>query len=156
MKLRLILIGRDRHDPLCKVADDYAARICRYYPFEVIEIKETPLRGGANLDRVRADEANKITKHIKPGEYIVAMDERGKSFDSLVFAQRIEKWTHEGPSTINFVIGGPVGLDRTFLKSAHERWMLSAMTLPHRLARVVLVEQVYRACTIIRGEPYHK
>ena len=156
MKMRLILIGKDRNDPLCKVADDYAARINRYYSFEVIELKETPLKGESKIERVRSDEAKKIVKHIKPGEYVVALDERGKSLDSVSLAKKLERWSFEGPSVINFVIGGPVGLDREFLGRARERWKLSAMTLPHRLARVVLVEQLYRACTIIRNEPYHK
>ena len=121
-----------------------------------MELKETPLRGDSTIDRVRADEAKKIAKHIKPGDYVIAMDERGKSIDSIELSKKIERWSHEGPSNIVFVIGGPVGLDRTFLKTANERWMLSSMTLPHRLARVVLAEQLYRACTIIRKEPYHK
>jgi 23S rRNA (pseudouridine1915-N3)-methyltransferase len=156
VKLRLIYIGRDRNDPLAAVAEDYASRICRYYPFELLELKETPLKNESNLDKIRASEADKIRKHIKPGEHIIALHERGKALDSVAVSKRIETWTMKGPSKINFVIGGPVGLDRAFLAEAQEQWTLSLMTFPHRLARVVLVEQIYRACTILRGEPYHK
>jgi len=150
------LIGRDRNDPLCALAEDYASRICRYYPFEVTELKETPLKRDSNIDKLRASEAEKILKHIKPGEHLIALDENGKTINSVGLSKRIERWSFEGPAKVTFVIGGPVGLDRSFLANAHERWTLSAMTLPHRLARVVLVEQLYRACTILRGEPYHK
>ena len=156
MRLRLILIGRDKNDPLVEVAEDYTRRINRYASFEVVEPKETPLKTQANVEQVRSDEAKKIRKALKPGEHVIALDERGKSLSSVQVAECLDQWSSHGPSSIAFVIGGPSGLDREFLSTAHARWQLSKMTLPHRLARVILTEQIYRAFTILRNEPYHK
>ena len=156
MKLRLILIGRDKNEPLIQIADDYARRINRYASFEVVEIKETPLKPQSNVAQVRSDEAKKLRKILKPAEHIIALDERGKSVSSVQLAEHLDQWSSHGPSSVAFVIGGPSGLDRDFLAQAHARWQLSQMTLPHRLARVILTEQLYRAFTILRNEPYHK
>ena len=110
----------------------------------------------AELKKARPDEAKKIRKALKPGEHVIALDERGKSLSSVQVAECLDQWSSHGPSSVAFVIGGPSGLDRGFLAQAHDRWQLSKMTLPHRLARVILTEQIYRAFTILRNEPYHK
>ena len=98
----------------------------------------------------------RIAAAIAPGEHVVALDEGGKSVSSVQVAARLDRWAMEGRGAVAFVIGGPNGLDREWLARVPERWSLSKMTLPHRLARLVLMEQIYRGCTINRGEPYHK
>ena len=155
VRLRLILIGRDKNDPLVEVAEDYTRRINRYASFEVVELKETPLKTQSNVEQVRSDEAKKIRKALKPGEHVIALDERGKSVSSVQVAECLDQWSSHGPSSIAFVIGGPSGWTGVS-STAHARWQLSKMTLPHRLARVILTEQIYRAFTILRNEPYHK
>lgn len=156
VRLRLILIGRDKNEPLIEVADEYSRRINRYTSFEVVELKETPLKSQANVDQVRSDEAKKIRKALKPGEHVIALDERGQSLSSVQVAESLDRWSSHGPTSVAFVIGGPAGLDRDFLATANGRWQLSKMTLPHRMARLILTEQIYRAFTILRNEPYHK
>lgn len=155
MKLRLLVIGRDRKDPLCIAAGGYLDRVRHYHPIELVELKEEPVRGepAAKVQRV---EAGRIDKAVAEGEYVIALDEGGKQLRSTDVASRLERWSMEGPARVCFVIGGSTGLDRGFVSKANERWSLSKMTLPHRLARLVLAEQLYRACTIVRGEPYHK
>lgn len=156
MKLRIIVVGRDRNDPIVQAAGEYVERIRRYFPIEVVEVKEEPLRKTTPHDRVKRAEAERIQKALREGEHLILLDERGKQLSSEEVAQRIDRLARDGISAVAFVIGGPVGLDPDFLRSAQERWSLSKMTLPHRLARLMLSEQLYRACTILRGEPYHK
>ena len=156
MKLRLIIVGRDRNDPIVIAADEYVERIRRYFPIEVVEVKEEPLRKGTPIDRVKRAEAERIQKVLRDGEHLVLLDEQGKQLSSEEVAKRLSSFSRDGIGSIAFVVGGPVGLDPEFLRSANERWSLSRMTLPHRIARLILAEQLYRACTILRGEPYHK
>lgn len=88
--------------------------------------------------------------------FTIVLDERGQSLDSLKFAKWVERLTIDNPHGINFVLGGDVGLDDTLRQRADKLLSLSAMTLPHQLARIVLLEQLYRACTLMRNIPYHK
>lgn len=156
MKLRVIVVGRDRGDALCDVASDYLTRLGRVFPTTLVEVKEEPARSSNPVDRVRAIEAERLEKALLPGERVVALDERGKEHTSVELAQRMSRWADEGRSSVAFLIGGPNGLDPALVAKADERWALSRLTLPHRLARVLLAEQLYRATTIMRGEPYHK
>lgn len=156
VKLRFIIVGRDRRDPLVTASGDYLDRIRHYHKVELVELKEEPARASAPVARVRKVEAQRIAAAIAPGEHVVALDEGGKSVSSVQVAARLDRWAMEGRGAVAFVIGGPNGLDREWLARAPERWSLSKMTLPHRLARLVLMEQIYRGCTINRGEPYHK
>jgi 23S rRNA (pseudouridine1915-N3)-methyltransferase len=104
----------------------------------------------------RAEEGKKIAELFDPGNYLIALDREGKSFSSEQFAQVLRRQMDAGIRQMDFAIGGPVGLDAQVLAQANLRLSLSALTLPHELARVVLLEQLYRAFTILRGEPYHK
>jgi 23S rRNA (pseudouridine1915-N3)-methyltransferase len=156
MKLRLIVVGRDRNEPICDQAAEYIGRIGRYYPAELVELKEEPAKASTPVDRVRKMEAERLRKAIGESDHLVALDEHGKELSSIDIARRIERYGNEGKQAVSFVIGGPNGLDPQFLREAKEIWSLSKMTLPHRIARLILAEQLYRACTIIRGEPYHK
>lgn len=155
MKLRIVIVGKDRGDPLCAAADEYLGRLQHYHPVALVEVKEEPARASTPVDRVRQLEAERIQKTLAPGDVLIALDERGKQLTSPELAQKLSSWSLEGRSVV-LVIGGPNGLDPQLLASAKERWSLSKMTLPHRLARLVLCEQLYRAATILRGEPYHK
>lgn len=154
MKIRVISVGRDRTGPLVEASKDYGERIRRYVGFELVEVRESPLRKGSAPDGVRRIEAERIEEALGPG-VTVAIDERGRSLSSEQWAAHLDRWRGERP-TAQFMIGGPVGLARDLVRRADDRWSLGPLTLPHRLARVVVLEQLYRALTILRGEPYHK
>lgn len=157
MRFRLIVVGKDKHEPIVDASQIYVDRVARYFPFEVVEVKEEPAKTSTPIARIKTLEAERIEKALGEGVHTVALDERGKELTSVDFANRLKKWTNEGKSAVAFVIGGPNGLDPEFVqKRAQEQWCLSRMTLPHRIARLIFVEQLYRACTILRGEPYHK
>ncbi|HEV7923071.1 MAG TPA: 23S rRNA (pseudouridine(1915)-N(3))-methyltransferase RlmH, partial [Thermoanaerobaculia bacterium] len=104
---------------------------------------------------IRADSA-RLLAAIPDRGYTVVLDERGQPLDSLKFARWLERLTIDSPHGVNFVMGGDVGLDETIRQRADKLLSLSAMTLPHQIARVVLLEQIYRACTLMRNIAYHK
>lgn len=154
--LRVIAVGRDRNDPIADISLAYLQRLQRYFPAELVEVREEPARETTPLARVMAIEAERLRKSIRSGDYVIALDERGKDVSSREIAHAIQRWANEARPRVDFVIGGPNGLDPDFLREAKERWSLSKLTLPHRIARLIVLEQLYRASTILRGEPYHK
>lgn len=153
MRLRLLSVGRDRSGLYAPAVDEYAKRIARYVKFSVEEVPEA--RKAAGTPRARDEEAASLLDRIGDGERIVLLDERGKETTSLEFARRVGAWI-EGARDVTLVIGGSDGHGEAIRARAAESLCLSRLTLAHRLARLVLVEQVYRALTILRGEPYHK
>ncbi len=152
----MVVVGRDRRDPAVALADEYLSRLAHYFPAEVVEVREEPATRSNPVERVQAVEAERLRKALLPGEVVVALDERGRELSSTELAARLDRWAQAAVPSVAFVIGGPNGLDPAWAASATERWSLSRLTLPHRLARLVLVEQLYRAGTILRGEPYHR
>lgn len=151
-----MIVGRDRKDPLVLAADAYLERVERSFGIEVTELKESPARPSIPVERTKKEEAAKILSALSKDDYVIAFDERGRSLVSKEIAERVGRLASEGRSSVGLVIGGPNGLDPSVLERAHETWSLSRLTLPHRLARLVMSEQLYRACSILRGEPYHK
>lgn len=131
---------------------EYLKRLKRYTPIEVEEIKGAK---GESREAVRK-EGERLLARVREGSFLAALTERGTVFDSPGFSGWLEQMAVEGLSGITFVIGGAAGLDKSVVERADMRLSLSPMTLPHQLARLVLIEQIYRAFTIIRGEPYHK
>jgi 23S rRNA (pseudouridine1915-N3)-methyltransferase len=153
VKLRLLAIGRDRSGLYAPAVDEYVGRISRYVKFELVELPEA--RRHAGTPQAKEEEAATILAKLGRGERLVALDERGKEWTSVELARRVGGWV-EGGRDVALVIGGSDGLAPSILERAEEKLALSRLTLAHRLARLVLVEQVYRAFTILRGEPYHK
>ena len=153
MKLRLLAIGRDRSGLYAPAVEEYVGRISRYVKFELVELPEA--RKHAGMPQAKEEEAATILAKLGRGERLVALDERGKEWTSVELARRVGGWV-EGGRDVALVIGGSDGLAPAILERAEEKLALSRLTLAHRLARLVLVEQVYRAFTILRGEPYHK
>jgi len=156
MKLTLIWPRSTADAELAAVADRYFNRIKHFFPIEVTEV--TPQRGRQSEKDVaimRADSARLLAAIPQQG-HVVALDERGRAIDSLKFAKWLERLTIDQPHGVIFVMGGDVGLDQSVRQRADDVLSLSAMTLPHQLARVVLLEQIYRACTLMRNIPYHK
>ncbi len=153
MKVRLLAIGRDRSGLFAPAVDEYLGRLARTLKVELVELPEAKKQAGT--PRAKEEEGATVLGRLKPGERLVALDERGDQPTSLELARRLARWQERGQD-VALVIGGADGLSAAVLERAQERLSLSRLTLPHRLARLVLVEQLYRAVTILRGEPYHK
>ncbi len=156
MKLRFIWAGSSSDKELAEAASRYLNRIKHFFPVEVTEIR--PERGRQSADDVaimRAQSA-RLAAAIPDRGTVVVLDERGETIDSLRFAKWLERLTVDSPHGITFVLGGDVGLDDNVRRRADRLLSLSAMTLPHQLARVILLEQIYRACTLMRNIAYHK
>lgn len=143
MKLRIVAVGSIKERATRSLIDTYVKRIRRYSGCEEIEVK-----AGRNEEASLRKAVGTTT--------LVALDVRGEAMSSRAFAQRVERLASLGKGEVSFVIGGAEGLSKAFLAEARERWSLSQLTLPHRLARLVLAEQLYRAMTILRNEPYDK
>jgi 23S rRNA (pseudouridine1915-N3)-methyltransferase len=155
MKILLWSIGKD-HEPYVKPGiDDFTRRISRYYPVEW-NIIPTP-QNAATLSQqdLKKKEAETLLESLAKDDFLVALDQRGKQMESEGLAQFIQVRANDSTKKLVFLIGGVYGLDDSLLKRADYRWSLSQLTLPHQLVRLVLAEQLYRACTIIRNEKYH-
>jgi 23S rRNA (pseudouridine1915-N3)-methyltransferase len=155
MKLLLLAVGRPRGQAADLIAE-YETRAKRYFPLETGEVKEEPFRRPGDAARVRDEEGKRLLARIPAGVEIVALHETGKQWSSPRLAEWLDELAVRGSPGAAFVIGGAYGLSDEILSRARHQLSLSAMTLPHELARLVLAEQLYRAGTILRGEPYHK
>lgn len=133
---------------------EYEQRAAHYWPFEAIEVREEPARSGAP-DLIREREGERLLRAVPAGAHLVACDPLGRSWDSEAFARWVQE-ERERARDVAFVIGGAFGLSEAVRRAARTRLSLAPWTLPHELARLVLAEQIYRAGTIGRGEPYHK
>lgn len=153
MKLRVVAVGKDRSGLYAPAVEEYARRISRHVRFELVEVPEA--RKHAGTPRAREEEAESILARVGERERVVALDERGEEETSAEFARRLARWLERGQD-VALVVGGADGLAPAVRERAAETLALSRMTLAHRLARLVLVEQIYRALTILRGEPYHR
>lgn len=153
MRLRIVAVGRDRSGLYAPAVGEYARRIARHVKFEVVEVPEA--RKYAGTPRARDEEAEAVLARLGERERVVLLDERGDEETSAEFARRVGRWLSRGQD-VALVLGGSDGHGEAVRARADERIALSRMTLAHRLARVVLAEQLYRAMTILRGEPYHK
>ncbi len=153
MKVRLISVGRDRSGLFEPAVREYASRLSRYCRFELLELPEGDRARGAPACIEAEGEA--ILKKLAAREALVALDERGRALGTRELATFIGK-AQEGGGDLAFVVGGADGLAQAVRERARLTLSLSAMTLPHRLARVVIAEQLYRAFTLLKGEPYHR
>ncbi len=153
-RLVLIFVGRTSDPFLKKGCEVYGDRIRRYADLELFPVSEERIVYKGKKDYILLQEARRIRERLRPGAFVIALDERGKSLSSADFARSLEKWSEVGP--IIFIVGGPYGLEENLKREADFLLSLSSMTLAHGLARMVLLEQVYRAFTLLRGEPYHK
>lgn len=154
MKLVVVAVGQRMPAWVQSAWDEYAKR----FPPELrIELKavKTETRGSKTLASLLSAERDRIRAAIAPGSRIVALDEHGSSLTTMALAQRVQQW-QLGSDDVALVIGGPDGLDPAFKQAAHERIRLSDLTLPHAFARVLLVEQLYRAWSINTNHPYHR
>jgi 23S rRNA (pseudouridine1915-N3)-methyltransferase len=155
LKLWLIAVGKTG-SLLHAAVTEFEARARRYWQLEIVEVKEERSGRGVSKDDVRAAEAERLLKRVPADVELVALTRRGDAWGSDRFAAFLQRAATQAHAGFAFVIGGAYGLSDDLLRQAHRRMRLSAFTLPHDLARLVLVEQLYRAGTIVRNEPYHK
>ncbi len=155
MKISLWTIGKTNEAYVKEGIEDFTKRISRYYPVEwnIIPVpKNAAMLSEMDL---RKKEAEVILQWLRPDDYLVALDENGKQVSSEGLAQFLQTRSNESVKNLVFLIGGAFGIDEQILKKAKFKWSLSALTFPHQLVRLILAEQIYRACTILRNEKYH-
>jgi 23S rRNA (pseudouridine1915-N3)-methyltransferase len=153
MRLVVAVVGRPRDPDLASAIRDYETRAARYWPLDVREVREEPARGSA-LETVREKEGERLLS-AAAGSRLVACDETGDALTSQQFAEWLQE-ARERARDVTFVIGGAYGLAQAVRSRADRLLKLAPWTLPHDFARLVLAEQLYRAGTIVRREPYHK
>ena len=154
MKTTLILVGKTVNKHFIAGINDYVERIGHYMPFDIVTIPELKNTKKLTEQQQKTAEGELILKQLQPSDTVVLLDEHGKEMRSIEFAA----WTEKKQLTARrlvYVIGGPYGFAEEVYKRANEMMSLSRMTFSHQMGRLVFVEQVYRACTIIKGEPYH-
>ena len=157
MTIKLLCVGKIREHYLHEALDEYLKRLRRYIPVEYVEIKAKKRGKKSPESEVKQQEGERLRKMLTPQEFVVALDEKGMHYSSVEFSQFISRCQVRGDiKTLTFVTGGATGLLEAFLSEADVVLSLSKMTFPHQLCRLILLEQLYRAYTIMAGESYHK
>ena len=152
MQLTLLAVGKLR--PVWRAAaDEYLGRLGRYARTEEFEVRDAG--NAASAEEGCRQEGARLRERIRAGTHLVALDREGRMWSSQELAVRLDRW-RLAAKPVTLIVGGSHGLDPELLAGCDERWSLGALTLPHELARVVVYEQLFRAWTILRGEPYHK
>jgi 23S rRNA (pseudouridine1915-N3)-methyltransferase len=155
VKLSLIVVGKP--GPLiAEAVAEYERRAARYWTLEVIEVKEERARKGSIEEQIRDSESQRLFERVPKGAEMCCLTRDGKSMSSSDLARYLENLAIHGKAGVAFLIGGALGLSDDIIQRADRTLSLSPMTLTHELARLLLTEQLYRAGTIVRGEPYHK
>ena len=154
MKTLLILVGKTTDKHFQAGINDYCDRIGHYMPFELVTIPELKNTKSLSEDQQKQAEGELILKQIQTSDTVVLLDEHGKEFRSIEFAKWLEQKRNTARRLV-FVIVGPYGFSQAVYSRANEQLSLSKMTFSHQMIRLVFTEQIYRACTIIKGEPYH-
>jgi 23S rRNA (pseudouridine1915-N3)-methyltransferase len=152
VKLRVIWVGKSRASWVREATDDYATRIRRHLPLEITEVREEK---GTETETAREAECQRILRQLPPGARVILLDERGELMTSVAFATQIGRLRDQGVNELVFVIGGAHGFSERFRSSNQHLLALSPMTVTHEMARVILLEQLYRALSILQGSPYH-
>ncbi|HTN09005.1 23S rRNA (pseudouridine(1915)-N(3))-methyltransferase RlmH [Agriterribacter sp.] len=155
MKIILCSIGKEDDVSLKAGILDFSKRISHYYPVEWKIISPSKKNNPLSGDALKIKESSQILETLKKDDYLIALDGKGKLIDSKKLSIIIQTRANESVKQLVFLIGGAYGLDESVIKRANFVWSLSPLTFPHQLVRLILSEQVYRACTIIKNEKYH-
>ena len=154
MKITLIQTGKTRFDYIQEGISDYQKRLRHYITFEELTLPDLKDRKNLSIEEIKVREGAQLLKKCKSLDFVILLDENGKSFSSMELANYLQKRIVSGRNIV-LVIGGAYGFSKEVFKRADETISLSKMTFSHQLVRLILLEQLYRAMTIIRGEPYH-
>lgn len=155
MKVALILVGKTVNKHFVELIDEYAGRVKHYIGFDIVTIPELKNTKNLSTDQQKQQEGELILKQMQAGDYVVLLDEHGKELRSVEFSAYMEQKMQTVGKRLVFVIGGPYGFSPEVYGRANEKLSLSKMTFSHQMVRLIFVEQLYRAMTIMRGEPYH-
>jgi 23S rRNA (pseudouridine1915-N3)-methyltransferase len=155
MNIKLIAIGKTDNKNLQSLMEEYQKRLSFYIKFELEVIPD--IKNAKNLSETqqKEKEGELILSKLAPTDFLILLDENGKSFGSIEFANELQKKMNAGIKTLVFVIGGPYGFSETVYQKAQQKISLSKMTFSHQMVRLFFIEQVYRGFTILKNEPYH-
>ncbi|MBR1425532.1 23S rRNA (pseudouridine(1915)-N(3))-methyltransferase RlmH [bacterium] len=156
MKIKIIALGKIKEKFLKSGIDEFLKRLTPYSPVSIVEIPPIEIKDISLKDKTLLAEGLKILANIKPTDYVITMEIKGKEFSSEEFAQKIEELTNSGTQELVFVIGSSYGIGKNVSDRANLKMSMSKMTFLHEFARLLLVEQIYRAFKIIKNETYHK
>lgn len=151
-RITILAVGKIKHPALKQLEKEYLDRLSHYTKCQIVEVKDSSSK---DPKRKCEEESEAIKRKLSPGDHIVILDWQGKNFTSPQLAGQIQKINNQGISNTTFIIGGAYGLNDSIRKKANLTLSLSTLTLPHELARIFLLEQLYRAHTILRNEKYH-
>lgn len=154
-KIRIIALGKFKEKAYRELEAEYLKRLTPYAKINLVEIPEVPYRIHDDITRIKEEEAEKIINQLPEGGIIILLEEKGTLRDSKTFADFIQRTGALGKELV-FVIGSGIGLSPTLKQYANYSASLSSLTFPHNMARIILEEQIYRACTILAGKEYHK
>ena len=155
MKITLLTVGKTDKDWVKQGIDIYASRMKHYFPFSIVEIPELKNVSSLSQDQIKTEEGELILKNVKPADDVILLDERGREFSSMEFAKVLQDKISYNGKDIIFVIGGAYGFSDAVRQRSNSKISLSKMTFSHQMVRAIFVEQLYRAFTIMKGEPYH-
>ncbi|MCL6452813.1 MAG: 23S rRNA (pseudouridine(1915)-N(3))-methyltransferase RlmH [Alicyclobacillus sp.] len=159
MQVCVIAVGQLKERYWREAQAEYVKRLSAYVQMAVQEVADVAVpesAASAQVEAAKRAEGERIRRLLRPRDGVVALDRRGRMFDSVAWSERFAQLAGGGYGRVVFLVGGSHGLDDDLLQRAHLHWSFGPLTLPHQLARVVLVEQLYRGIRIARGEPYHK
>ncbi|MXV52717.1 23S rRNA (pseudouridine(1915)-N(3))-methyltransferase RlmH [Pedobacter sp. HMF7647] len=155
MKITLLTVGKTEDKYLVEGMEKYIKRLKHYINFKLVELPELKQTKNLSEDQQKAKEAELIFKHLNNTDHLILLDERGEEYSSVQFSGFLNKKMIASVQQLVFVIGGPYGFDVTLHQRANNKLSLSKMTFSHQMVRLFFIEQVYRALTILKGEPYH-
>lgn len=155
MKIRFLLVSKTTESYIQAGIEGYSKRIKKYASFEIVELNTPKMSTKLSHSEIKKKEAALIQKHIQPSEYLILLDDKGKSFDSIGFSQRLERWKDTMNKPLVFLVGGAYGFHSEIYERADFKVSLSPMTFSHQIIRIIFLEQLYRAFSILNNEPYH-
>jgi 23S rRNA (pseudouridine1915-N3)-methyltransferase len=155
MKITLLTVGKTTNANLVTLQDEYQNRLKFYIPFEMVVIPELKNTKNLSIAEQQEKEADLILKQLDTSDEVVLLDDKGKQFTSMGFSEYISKKMLASHKRMVFVVGGPYGFSERVYNRANGKVSLSAMTFSHQMIRLIFIEQLYRAMTILKGEPYH-
>lgn len=158
MNIKILCVGKIKESSIISAIKEYAKRISKYASFEIVEVSDEPIPNNPStkdIELIKKTEAEKMRKHIKSNDYLIALDLSGIQLSSEELAQKIQSITVNGHNTIVFIIGGSLGLDKSLVNNCNFILSFSKLTFPHQLIRLFLSEQIFRCFKIINNEKYH-
>ena len=155
MKICVVWVGKTNDNSFSQCIDNYLNRIKHYLTLEIMEIQDVKNAKSIEVNELRIREGNLILKSLKNDDYVILLDDKGKQYTSVEFSKKIESLNLSSKKRVVFVIGGAFGFSLDVYNRADDFLSLSKMTFSHQMIRILLVEQIYRSMTIIKGEPYH-